>query len=555
MQLLRIDHLKISFTTRSIFTNLSFDVQQGARIGLVGANGSGKSTLLKAISGTLKPDAGTIIFGRGVTVGYLPQDIDLESRHTMLEAALQLPPRLAAVSAELDTIDALLGEPSVYNDDAQLTRTLNRQQRVLEQFAALGGDRHRSTVLGTLAHLGFTEDDHDLPAASLSGGQKKLVALARLVAEQPDLLLLDEPDNHLDVASKARLESFLNGYPGAVVLVSHDRYLLDGVVTEIAELENGLVTRYAGNYRYYKTERELRRLRQQQRYVAQQKEIAKIEAAITRFELWASMVVNERHIKQARSRRKMLDRMEERGEIIEKVTDRKLMDLKLNGGRGSKKAIEFKQVSMAFGDDILFLDLDFTLRHRERIGLVGPNGAGKSVLFKLITQDLQPLDGLIDVGPSTHIGYYAQEHQTLAEWLQRSPLELIRDLKPMSEDQAVAFLISFTFAYEQIRQPIHTMSGGERSRLQLATIMLQKPNLLLLDEPTNNLDIQSVEVLEDQLDHFEGAVLVISHDRYFLDNVVDQIVELEDGVLSYYPGGYTDYFEMKAKRTRQRTKR
>ncbi len=548
MHLLRIDHLKVSYATRVIFNDLSFAVQNGARIGLIGANGTGKSTLLKTIHGLIEPDAGTITLARDVTVGYLPQDVILSPSQTLLEAAMQTPPRLAHVNAELDEIDTLLADPAVYNDEERLTKVLNRQQRTLEHYNALGGDRHRSTVLGTLAHLGFTEADFSLPADSLSGGQKKLVALTRLVAEQPSILLLDEPDNHLDVAAKARLEHFLNSYNGAVVIVSHDRYLLDDVVTEIAELEDGQITHYAGNYSYYKTERELRRLRQQQLYVAQQKEIAKIEAAIARFELWASLVVNERHIKQARSRRKMLDRMEERGEIIEKVTDRKLMDLKLNGSRGSKKAIEFKQVSMGFDDDVLFLDLDFIVRHRERIGLVGPNGAGKSVLFKLITGDLQPLDGFIDIGPSTNIGYYAQEHQTLADWLDRSPLALIRDLKPMSEDQAVAFLISFTFAYEQLRQPIHSMSGGERSRLQLATIMLQKPNLLLLDEPTNNLDIQSVEVLEEQLEHFEGAVLIISHDRYFLDNVVDQIVELEDGELSYYPGGYTDYVAGKAKR-------
>lgn len=555
MQLVRIDHLKITFATREIFSDLSFDVQQEARIGFIGANGTGKSTLLKAIAGVLQQDAGTIIFGRDVHVGYLPQDIALEAGKTLLDVALELPERLAKVNTELNKIDMLLSDPDVYNDDERLTKVLNRQQRTLEHFNALGGDRHRSTVLGVLAHLGFTEDDFDLPADTLSGGQKKLVALTRLVAEQPDLLLLDEPDNHLDIEAKARLERFLNGYQGAVVLVSHDRYLLDDVVTEIAELEGGKITRYAGNYSYYKTERALRRLRQQQLYVAQQKEIAKIEATIARFELWASLVVNERHIKQARSRRKMLDRMEERGEIIEKVTERKLMDLKLDGGRGSKKAIEFKQVSMAFGDDIIFLDLDFTVRHRERIGLVGPNGAGKSVLFKLITGDLQPIDGLIDIGPSTKIGYYAQEHQTLDEWLDRNPVDLIRDLRPMSDDQAVAFLISFTFDYEQLRQSVRTMSGGERSRLQLATIMLQQPNLLLLDEPTNNLDIQSVEVLEQQLDHFEGAVLVISHDRYFLDNVIEQIVELEDGELSYYPGGYTDYVDAKARRTKRNVKR
>lgn len=552
MQLLRIDHLMVSYISRIIFQDLDFSVQEGDRIGLVGPNGAGKSTLFKAIIGEIEIDSGTIMLGRDMTLGYLPQDIELSADKTLYETATELPEELAHIDHALTSIDEQLSDPDVYNDEEKLTRVLNRQQKLLEEFDDRGGAVFISNVKSILDHLGLGDAYYDLPAKTLSGGQKKLVYLARLMASQPSILLLDEPDNHLDVPAKRRLESLLRAFSGAVVIISHDRYLLDEVANTIAELEGGTVTFYKGNYSAYKTERELQRLRQQQLYVAQQKEIARIEAAIKRFELWASMVVNERHIKQARSRRKMLDRMEERGEIIEKVTERRLMDLQLTGGRGSKLAIQLKNVAMGFNDDLLFVDLNFTVRHGERIGLVGPNGVGKSVIFKLIMGDLEPFEGRVDIGPSTHVGYYSQEHQTLQAWLDRTPLELVRDLKPMSEGQAVAFLLSFVFTYEQIRQPINVFSGGERSRLQLACMMLQKPNLLLLDEPTNNLDIASVEVLEQQLDSFEGAVLVISHDRYFLDNVVDYVVELDDGDLTRYEGGYTDYIDTKQRQQKKR---
>ena len=541
MQLIHLDNITVSYITRVIFKDLSWAIQDRDRIGLVGPNGAGKSTLMKVLTGDLDIDTGFVVRAKHLSVGYMPQEVEHPAGITLIEAAMILPPDLAAVDEALHKIDEELGDPDVYNNEDKLTKVLKRQEALLEDYERLGGSRHASLVRELLSHLGFTEEHYDLMTDNLSGGQKKLVAIARLAAEQPTLLLLDEPDNHLDIDAKHHLEHFINQYDGAVVIISHDRYLLDEVATEIAELENGQLTVYKGNYSAYTTERELQRLRQQQLYVAQQKEIARIEAAIKRFELWASMVVDERHIKQARSRRKMLDRMEANGEIIEKVTERRKMQLELNGWQGSKKALEFDKVSMGFDEEFIFMDIDFIIRHGERVGLIGPNGAGKSVLFRLIMEELEPLDGMIKIGPSTKIGYYSQEHQTLADWLDRTPIELLRDLKPMSEDQAVAFLINFVFSYEQTRQPIGTMSGGERSRLQLARIMLQQPNLLLLDEPTNNLDIPSVEVLEQTLEGFNGAILAISHDRYFLDQVMDQVIELKDGNLTQHVGGYTDY--------------
>lgn len=541
MQIVQLNGVSVNYAGRQIFHGLSWSLGDRDRVGLVGPNGSGKSSLLKLIAGVTLPDEGVVTRMRGVTIGYLPQQITLTSGNRLIDEAMRLPPELAQVEGALNAVETQLASPDIFNDPDRLARALAEQESLIARYQGLGGAQHASKVRELLAHVGFTPDDYNLPIDGLSGGQKKLVALVRLAAENPDLLLLDEPDNHLDVAAKHRLESFIRAFAGAVVIVSHDRYLLDDVADQIAELANGALTIYAGNYSAYVAERELRRLRQQQMYIAQQKRIAQIEAAIARFELWASMVVDERHIRQARSRRKMLERMEVRGEIVEQVTEARRLSLKLEGWRGSTKALEARALSAAFDEEYLFADLEFLIRHGERIGLIGPNGAGKSVLFRMLLGELVPFEGEVRVGPSTRIGYYAQEHQTLELWWERTPIEFIRDVSPSDEGTAVALLTQFLFTYEQARQPIHTLSGGERSRLQLAAVMLQKPNLLLLDEPTNNLDIPSSEALENALEDFDGAVFVISHDRYFLDRVVDRVFELKDGVLRVFEGGYTDY--------------
>lgn len=540
---LRLDNITFSYPGGPGLENLSWAIEEKAKIGLVGPNGTGKSTILQLLGGRLTPDKGLVIAAKGVTVGYLPQDITFAAGHTVLAEALTASPQLAAIEVELQHIEIALSTPAVYENEPVLTQTLEQQSRLLTAYEEAGGLKYENTVKAMLRRLGFNDKDFTLSTTVLSGGQKKLLALAKLAVNQPAVLLLDEPDNHLDLAGKAHLEKFIRSYPGAVVIVSHDRYLLDEVADSMVELAGGKLNFYNGNYSAYITEKELRRLRQAQMFAAQQKEVARLEEAIARFELWASLVVNERHIKQARNKRRQLERMER----VDKPLEQKSMALQLNGWRGSDKVLEIVDLVKAFDEALILAGVDLLVWHGERVGLIGPNGAGKSVLFRCITGADLPTAGVIKIGPGVKMGVYTQEHQNLAH--QETLLETVRKTKPMYEDEAVAFLGKFLFSYEQVRwQTVGSLSGGERSRLQIALLMLQQPNFLLLDEPTNNLDIQSAEVLEQALDEFKGTVLVISHDRYFLDKVVDRLVELESGrgTLAEYLGGYTDYLAVQS---------
>jgi ATP-binding cassette subfamily F protein 3 len=540
MTLLRLEGVACQPAGHTLFHDLDWSLDEGRKIGLVGPNGAGKSSLLRLIAGDLAPDAGGVHPRRGARLARLPQEVHFEPGRSVLEVVLLPPPQLEEVDAELASLQSSLEAPDLSRDPHRLARLLERQADALRRFEALGGYVFEGRVRAHLTQLGVGPELWENEAQALSGGQKKLVALARLFAAEPDLLLLDEPDNHLDLGAKGRLEEALRRYGRTLILISHDRYLLDGCVGAIAELERGRLTHYAGNYSTFATERELRRLHQQKNYLDQQKEIRRIEASIRRFEHWARLVVDERHIKQARSRRRRLERMEERGEIIERVVDTRPIEVAFSSERGSQRALVVEDVSMGFGDELLFAEVGFELRHGERLGLVGANGVGKSVLLGLIRGERAPLEGEIRVGPSTRVGHYAQEHESLEVWRDRTPLERVRDLQPMDEGAAVARLLRMGFRYEQARQEIGTLSGGERSRLQLLCLMLQRPSLLLLDEPTHHLDLPSAEALEQALDDYEGALLVVSHDRYFLDKVVDRVAVLQDGFLEIFEGGYTD---------------
>jgi ATP-binding cassette subfamily F protein 3 len=428
----------------------------------------------------------------------------------------------------------------VYNNPKALQRALSKQEAYLAEFSEMGGEGYPGRVKEMLLGLGLQEVDFHTPVERLSGGQKKLVGLARLILARPYLLLLDEPDNHLDLAGKAYLERLISEYPGPVVIVSHDRYLLDAVVTHIVELEDGRLTTFEGDYSAYVVDKQLRLARQAELYHVQQREIQRLETVIKRYALWGKVYDNEKFAKRAKTIQGRLERMEK---IDQPVLERRKMGLELNGWRGSNKVLEINGLKKSFtnrlGENGVLEGLDLLVWHGERVGLIGPNGAGKSVLLRLILGQETPQEGEIRLGPSVKVGYYAQEHETLDP--SQTPMEAVRYASALTESNAVAFLMRYLFTYQQVSQRIGDLSGGERSRLQLATLVLSGANFLLLDEPTNNLDVASAEMLENALEDFEGTVLVISHDRYFLDRTVERILLLEGGRLREFAGGYSDY--------------
>jgi ATP-binding cassette subfamily F protein 3 len=537
---IQLSNVTLILGAKRIFENLNWEIQRGQKIGLIGPNGAGKSSLFKLITDEYSAElGGTVTRARQIRTGYLPQEPELDLSLTAFEAALDGNPRVVEAHAELEQVEASLGDPQVYGDKRQLQKALDRQQRLLDEYQSYGGDSYPERVRELLVGLGMAEADLGKPLSVLSGGQKKLVGLARLLLVRPDVLLLDEPDNHLDLPGKIFLEKLIREYEGTVVIVSHDRYLLDAVVTHIAELEDGRLTTFAGDYSSYVMDKEARIARQEQMFRAQQKEIGRLEAAIKRYAIWGKVYDNEDFAAKAKSMQKRLDKMEK---IEKPVTDRRRIDLRqLNGWRGSNKVLELDGVSKSFGERCIFKKLDETIWHGERVGLIGPNGSGKSVFLRMLLGQEEPDHGEIKIGPSVSIGYYAQEHETLD--FDQTLIDAVRYAGGMSESNAVAYLLRYLFTYQQITQKIGDLSGGERSRLQLALLVLSSANFLLLDEPTNNLDIASAEVLEAALEDFVGTVLVISHDRYFLDRTVERLLAIENGELVEYLGGYSDYLE------------
>jgi ATP-binding cassette subfamily F protein 3 len=541
-----LDKVSVTYIAEPVFKDLSWEIHDDRVAGLIGPNGCGKSTLLKLILGELSSDGGFISRQPDLSVGYLPQEPDLDPENTIWEEVLASNQALIEIEKGLAQIETRLADPEIYGNERKLANTIDRQARLLEEFTALGGPGYEGHVRAILRNLGFAEIDFSLPIAVLSGGQKKLVGLAKLLIGQPNMLLLDEPDNHLDLVGKDFLANFIRNYPGCVVIVSHDRYLLDLVVDEIVELEDGRLEVYPGNYSEYAFEKQTRLLRQQQMFQAQQKEITRLEQSAKRLLTWGKVYDNVKFIRRGQNILKRLERIER---IDRPVLERKRMGLELSGWRGSDKVLEIIDLEKAFPADnpdaekVIFTGLQAILWRGQRVGLVGPNGVGKSLLFRLILEQEPASGGRINLGPSVKIGYYAQEHQTLD--YTATLIDTIRHASPLSESRAVAFLGRFLFSYEQMRGPVSNLSGGERSRLQMALLMLSGANFLLLDEPTNNLDIASAEVLEEALNDFEGSVFVISHDRYFLDRVADHIWDLEEIGLGEYTGNYSDYQEQK----------
>ena len=531
-----LSHVTLVLGARTIFSDLTWEVQHDQKIGLIGPNGAGKSSLFKLITGEFNPESGgSVTRARGVSVGYLAQEPSLDPVRTAYAAALAGNPHYHRVRQDLQEVESSLADPAVYANEKRLNRALERQQALLTDYLALGGDQYPQKVRAVLAGLGMPENEQNKPIGVLSGGQKKLVGLAQLLLTRPDVLLLDEPDNHLDLAGKEFLERFIQEYNGAVVIISHDRYLLDAVVTHISEIEDGTLTTFEGDYSSFVLDKQQRLARQNELFNVQQRQVARIEAAIKRYAIWAKTYDSEKFAKRAKAIQNRLDKMER---IDRPALERRRMELRLHGWRGSQKVLEFKKVSKAFDDRVVLNNLNLVLHHGERVGVIGRNGTGKSVLFRLALEALKPDSGEVIMGPSILPAYYAQEHETLDP--AQTVLEVIRLGGNMSESSAVAFAAKFLFSYRQTAQKVAELSGGERSRLQLALIMLSRANFLLLDEPTNNLDIASAEVLEDALAEFEGTALIISHDRYFLDQVVDRVLVLDGGGVVSHPGGYSD---------------
>ena len=537
-----LDRIKVAYAQATVFADLSWEAHDDRIVGLVGPNGCGKSTILKGVVGEVRPSEGTISTRSRLTIGYLPQAVEFPEDASVYETVRRGAAALLEVERNLAAVESRLVDPAVYEDEQSLTAVLHEQEMLLEEYDRLGGPGLESRIRSILHGLGFRKRDFDRPVNVLSGGQKKMVGLAAQVVNEPDLLLLDEPDNHLDLTGKMYLEKFLREYNGGVVLVSHDRYLLDLVVDEIVELEGGTLRRFPGNYSEYAVEKEHQRAVHEKHFADEQKEIHRLEQSAKRLMTWGAVFDNEKFIKRGQAILKRLERMDR----IEKPHQQREIKLSLSGWRGSTKVLEAAGLSKVYplGDGssetkTVLNELDLLIRHGERVGLVGANGSGKSVLFRLIREEEEPTSGEVVRGPSVVTGYYAQEHETLD--LNRSLIDNLRHAAGVTDTRAMQVLLRFAFTYDQARRSASDLSGGERSRLQLAVILLSGANFLMLDEPTNNLDIRSAEVLEDALEELEGTVLVISHDRYFLDRVVDRIVELKDGKLINYSGGYSEY--------------
>ncbi|HEY6566684.1 MAG TPA: ABC-F family ATP-binding cassette domain-containing protein [Actinomycetota bacterium] len=528
--------LEKSYGSWPVLQGVDLEVREGARIGIVGPNGAGKSTMLKILAGEETAGAGEVVRKKGLVTAYLEQNPDGDDR-TPGQAVMAARPDIAALDADLRAVEAELARPEVVADLARMDRVLTRQQGLLDRWVDAGGPGLSGEARALLVSLGIDGADLDLPTRSLSGGQRKLVALAACLIRQPGLLLLDEPETHLDADRRAQLEQLIAEFDGAVVSVSHDRYLLDETVAQIAELDRGRITMWPGNYSTYAVAKEIAMIRQQQLYVSQQKEIERLEAAIARFKLWASIVVNERHIKQARNKQRQIDRMEK---VEKPVFERRKIALEMHSAqRGGNKIVELRDIAVSFDQEPVLLDLSVSVYRGERVGVIGANGAGKSVLGSVIAGLRSPDEGERWAGPAVEFGYLAQGHETEPPHL--TPIEFVRNAKAMYEEDAVSVLGRFLFRYDQMRQPVGTLSGGERTRLQLCLLMLSGANCLLLDEPTNHLDIESMEVLESALESYDGTVIVISHDRYLLDRIPDRIVEVRDGQAFSSDGGYDDW--------------
>lgn len=532
--ILSCQNLSKTFVDRPILKQASFQLEEHEKAAIVGVNGAGKTTLLKMIIGQLPADEGLITFAKDKTFGYLAQQSDLSSSHTIYEELLSVKQDLVSMEQQLRDLE----ESMKHCEGTQLEEIMDRYTRMTHDFEVRGGLLYKSELTGVLKGLSFLDEDFDKQISTLSGGQKTRVSLAKLLLQSPDLIILDEPTNHLDIASISWLETYLKSYKGAVLIVSHDRYFLDRVVTKVIAIENGLVRSYAGNYSDYAAKAAMLRKAAVNAYLKQQEEIHHQQQVIDKLKSFN----REKSIKRAESREKMLDKME----LLEKPVEiRDDMHLKLTPQIISgNDVLSIEDLSKHFGSLTLFEHVDIEIKRGEHVAIIGDNGTGKTTLLKIINE-LESMDsGQIRLGSKVEIGYYDQEHHVLHS--EKTLFDEISDDYPtLTNTQIRNTLAAFLFTGDDVFKKISELSGGERGRVSLAKLMLSNANFLILDEPTNHLDITSKEILEQALNDYEGTVLYVSHDRYFVNQTATRILDLYNKQFYSFAGNYDYYLEKK----------
>ena len=523
-----------SFGENDILKQVSFHIEDHEKAAIVGINGAGKSTLLKVLIGKLAADDGVVTWAKGASIGYLAQHQDLEGVETIYDALLEVKKPVIQMEARIRSLE--LEMKSASGDE--LEAKLSEYSRLNHEFEMADGYSYQSEITGVLKGLGFTEDEFSKPITALSGGQKTRVSLGKLLLTKPDILLLDEPTNHLDMESIAWLETYLRNYSGAVIIVAHDRYFLDRVVTKIIELDMGHCTVFSGNYSAYSDKKAMLRDAAIRAYLNQQQEIRHQEAVIAKLKSFN----REKSIKRAESREKMLDKIDR---LEKPVQTNDSMDIRLEPDVVSgNDVLTVTGLSKSFDTQTLFTNVDFEIKRGERVAVIGNNGTGKTTLLKIINGIIPADSGQIRLGSKVHIGYYDQEHQVLH--MDKTLFQEIQDTYPnMNNTQIRNTLAAFLFTGDDVFKLIRDLSGGERGRVSLAKLMLSDANFLLLDEPTNHLDITSKEILESALNRYTGTVLYVSHDRYFINRTATRILDLTNGSFINYIGNYDYYLEKK----------
>ena len=527
-----------SFGEKIILKDASFHIEDREKAALIGNNGAGKTTLLRIIMHELSPDSGNVVLAKDKNIGYLAQYQDIHGHHTIYEELISTKQHIIDMENRLRSLEQ---EMKTTTGDA-LDSLMNTYTRLSHQFELENGYAYKSEIMGVLKGLGFTEEDFERQIETLSGGQKTRVALGKLLLASPDILLLDEPTNHLDMESISWLETYLLNYPGAVFIVSHDRYFLDKVVTKVIEIEAGETRVYSGNYSAYALKKAQLRDAQYKAFLNQQRDIRHQEAVIAKLKSFN----REKSIKRAESREKMLDRVQRIEKPLE-IQDRMRISLEPRVLSGND-VLHVEGLSKAFPGQTLFSDISFDIKRGERVALIGNNGTGKTTMLKIINSLLEADAGKFSLGSKVQIGYYDQEHHVLH--MDKTIFQEISDTYPtLTETEIRNMLAAFLFTGDDVFKEISALSGGERGRVSLAKLMLSEANFLILDEPTNHLDITSKEILEEALVSYTGTVLYVSHDRYFINQTATRIMELTNQAVVNYIGDYDYYLEKKEELT------